>query len=305
MSFRWIIRYLSPRMKHTFTAIALALLLGCSKPDESPRDNPGICVPIPPIAGLAERIAGDHVQVFTLIGDGQSAHAYEPTARELIRVGRAKGLLTLGIPFERALLKKIEPLYPDLMIFPIGGAVKRISSPHDHDQNTSVTHCGGATDPHIWLSARNLISIARATTDALAQVDPGHASLFRSNFESLRNEIERLHLHISAQMAPYRGKRFYVFHPSFSYFARDYGLEQKAIETDGKPPTPRQLAETIKLAKRDGARVIFAQPQFPLDSVETVAQAIEARIEPIDPLVRDVVNNLRHVADALKRGMSP
>ena len=54
-------------------------------------------------------------------------------------------------------------------------------------------------------------------------------------------------------------KYFIVYHPALTYYARDYGLRQVAIEADGKEPSAKQLTAVIRQAREAGVRRIFYQ----------------------------------------------
>jgi len=283
-------------MKTTLYLLSALLLFGCGqKREPAASGKPVVFAGILPQAGLAKVVAGDRVEIHVLIGEGQSPHAYEPTARQLARLGEADLLLTIGMPFEKHLLKKIAPLYPDL---PIVGTQAGI------ELRNMRQGSHGATDPHIWLSPANAILIAKNIFQALGKTDPTHADEYRRNFDALAKQLEALDAEIRSMLAPYKGRRFYVFHPSFGYFADAYGLEQISIELDGKAPSPRQLAELIDQAKADGVTVLFVQKQFPADSAKAIADAIGGKVVPLDPLAEDCVANLRLIAESLKEGFS-
>ena len=96
------------------------------------------------------------------------------------------------------------------------------------------------------------------------------------------------------------GRGFLVYHPSWGCLAEEYGLEQIAIERDGKEPSSRSLAGLIEAAKNKGIRVVFVQPQHSERAAETVAAAIGGRVVTVDPLARDWPANLRTVAAAFR-----
>lgn len=98
--------------------------------------------------------------------------------------------------------------------------------------------------------------------DALAAVDPEHASVYRANLKKVSAVLEQLQKDNQQLLAPYRGSTFFVFHPAFGYFAHAYGLHQEAVEVAGKSPTPKQLRALIQKARADKVKVIFVQPQF-------------------------------------------
>jgi zinc transport system substrate-binding protein len=106
-------------------------------------------------------------------------------------------------------------------------------------------------------------------------------------------------------MIPCNGSRFYVFHPSFGYFASAYGLEQVPVEIDGKSPSPQQLAALITQARSENVKVIFVQKQFPLKSAKAVANAIDGDVVQLNPLAEDVIANLREIAETLLHALKP
>ena len=108
---------------------------------------------------------------------------------------------------------------------------------------------------------------------------------------------------IAEILAAVKGRPFFVFHPSFGYFADDYGLEQIAVETGGAEPSARQLTALIEQARSSDVRVIFVQPQFSRKSAETIAAEIGGAVVPIDPLARDYVENLEKMARAVEEGL--
>jgi zinc transport system substrate-binding protein len=283
-------------MKRAAYLLSALLLFGCARKEEpAASGKPVVFASIMPQAGLARAIAGDRAEIHVLIGEGQSPHAYEPTARQLARLGEADLLLAIGMPFEKHLLKKIAPLYPDLSIVGTEKGIKlRNMRQGSH----------GATDPHIWLNPANAAIIAENIFQALEKTDPAHADEYHRNSNALAKKLKQLDAEIRAMLAPYKGRRFYVFHPSFGYFADAYGLKQVAIELDGKVPSPRQLAALIDRAKADGVKTVFVQKQFPADSAKAIANAIGGKVVPLDPLAEDCVANLRLIAESLKEGFS-
>ena len=94
-----------------------------------------------------------------------------------------------------------------------------------------------------------------------------------------------------------------VFHPSWGYFAHSYGLEQIAVEVEGKSPKPTHLKELIDLAADLHISVIFAQPQFSQKSADMIAREIGGEVILIDPLAEDWFANMTQVADSLTRAL--
>ena len=290
-------------MKGSIFILTALLLFGCSEKNSStlPR-KPVVFVSIMPQMGLAKLLAGDLVDIYPLIGEGRSPHAYAPTGRQLAQLAEADALLTIGEPFEKQLLKKIAPLYPALLIIPTQARIKLRAMPHDH-HGELCAHNHGGTDPHVWLSPENLSILAKNIATALETIDPKNSKTYRENYDSLAGRLSRLDVDIREQLQPYAGSRFYVFHPSFGYFADAYGLEQIPIELDGKSPSPKQLTRLIEQANADGVSIIFVQKQFPISSAEAIANALGGTVVQLDPLAEDNIANLRLIADSIANSL--
>ena len=106
---------------------------------------------------------------------------------------------------------------------------------------------------------------------------------------------------VASQMQANPAKAFAVWHPSLSYFARDYGLEQIAVGFENKEASPAHLAEVIEEAKEDGVRVLVVQAQYDTRQTESLNKALGARLVSFNPLDSDPVKSLLDIADELAR----
>jgi zinc transport system substrate-binding protein len=94
-----------------------------------------------------------------------------------------------------------------------------------------------------------------------------------------------------------------VFHPAFSYYAQQYGLEQWAIEVDGKEPSGRQLAQLINRVKEKQVKWIIVEKQFDQSSARTIAESINADILELDPLAEDYLENMQIITRRIKTAL--
>ena len=81
---------------------------------------------------------------------------------------------------------------------------------------------------------------------ALSEKDPDNSSFYKSNYQELADKLDTAGREISEMLAPYKGLQFFVFHLSFGYFADEYSLEQIAVESGGKEPSPASLEKNNK-----------------------------------------------------------
>lgn len=254
----------------------------------------GVFAGILPHAGFLERIGGEHVEVGVLVGPGQSPHAYEPTPKQMTELGRARLYVRAGLPFEDELLRRIRSAHPDLEVVDTAEGLARAAGTeggHGSDH--------GELDPHVWLDPKLARRQAERMADALCRALPEQRASFRARHAELDRDLERLDRTLARILAPLRGRTFYVFHPAFGYFARSYGLRQKAVETGGKSPGPRHVHALVEQAREEGVRVIFVQPQFDDAAAQTLARQIDGAVVPLNPLARDYLANLASMGEIL------
>jgi zinc transport system substrate-binding protein len=152
-------------------------------------------------------------------------------------------------------------------------------------------------DPHIWLSPELVKQQAQTICAALQRIDPLHTQMYSANCASFLKEIDCVQDSIHAIVKP--GRMFMVFHPSWAYFSREFGLKQIAIEIDGKEPSPRELAFILEEAQKYHLSTIFVQPQFSQQSAHVIARQLNGRVVMADDLAYDWAANLIAVAKAI------
>jgi zinc transport system substrate-binding protein len=285
--------------------------------------KPRVAVSILPQSYFVKRIGGDTVSVMVLVGPGQSPHTYEPSPRQLEELSRAKAWILSCTDFEDRLKPKVLSLYPNLNIVDGTQGVKfRKLEAHEHEgENTKEHQQEGqkgalaakgqalATphkedlerDRHTWLGREPAKILAAHVRDTLIRIQPTQADLYRKNFQSLVDEIDSTFEGLKKDLSPMNGQTVYVFHPAFGYFFDEFGIQQEAVETGGKEPNPKTLAELVKRAKEDKVKVIFVQAQFPSQAAQTLAAQLSAEVLPLDPLAEDWLANIRRMGETLRK----
>jgi len=292
-------------------AILSGLLVGCNPaPDAGrPQDAAGgrlnVTVSILPQKYFLERIGGEHVIVNVMAPPGADPHTYEPKPDQLVALSKAVAYFSIGVEFERAWLPRITAANSTMLMVDTAQGIERIPLAAHHDEHAEAltSAAGGAQqaaaelDPHIWTSPELARVQAQTIYAALTQVDPAHQAAYKANLDSFIADIDKLGTDIRATLAGAKSHKFMVFHPSWGYFARDFGLEQIPIEVGGQEPSAAELAALISEARANGIKIIFAQPEFSTRAAETIAREIGGQVLLIDPLAEDWLGNLRQVAD--------
>ncbi len=265
-------------------------------------------VSVAPLKYFAEKIGGDRVAVSVMVAPGANPATYEPKPRQMAALAQAKLYVAIGVPFEKAWLPRMRDAGPDMRV--VNGAEGldlMMMKEHHHGEEEGVheehDEHGGIPDPHVWTSPRESKKLAANILKAFEQADPEGSEVFRKNCDKLIAEIDGVDAKLKSLLSNRKGTMFLVYHPSWGYFARDYGLEQVPVELEGKEPGPRDLAGVIKMARKKGIQVVFAQPQFSQKSAQVIATAINGRVIQADPLAENWPTNLLQVGREMRNAL--
>jgi zinc transport system substrate-binding protein len=171
-----------------------------------------------------------------------------------------------------------------------------------HDINPSDDHSG--KDPHIWMSPLLAKKQALTVCESLSEIDSMNKDFYWENYNRFAADLDRLHNTIKTKLAGFQDSDFFVFHPSFGYFADAYGLNQIAFEKMGKAPKGKAFAEIIKKIQLKKSKVVFVQPQFDKNTARKIAAAIKGRVVTIDPLAENYFENMLLIADTIAEAFS-
>ena len=270
--------------------IYIALSVSCVG-NKNKSNEKVIYVSIAPIKPIVEAIVGDDFKVEVLVPAGASPESFEPTPKQFIAMNKAQIVLGTGLlDFEQQLLKRI---HNQSKIVDLSHGIVTISGSCSHTHHGK--HCHHGVDPHIWCSPKSLSIMARNAHNAIVAIMPDSLH-YTTAYNALNERITVLDKEV-AELAnnaslPY----FIIYHPALTYLARDYGLEQVAIENDGKEASAKRIAQIISKARTDGIKSVFYQSEFPESSVKIVCEDIGANAVEINPLAEDIFTNIHKIA---------
>jgi zinc transport system substrate-binding protein len=272
--------------------IFIQVILVCSLPSCSPSRETStdktISVSILPQKYFVEAIAGDKVKVNVMIPPGASHSSYEPTARQMNSLVGSQAYLKIGyLDFELAWLPRFIGVNTEMKVFDLSEGIELIKGSCNHLNETAeaiASEDEAGIDPHIWMSPRNVKTIAHNILNSLISLYPEDSAFFRSNYKSFLLQVENVDSMYVQNSVRLKGLSFIIYHPALAYLARDYGMEQIALEFDGKEPPPAHIKAIIDLAREKNIHTIFVQKQLSIDNSRSLASEIDAVIIPVDPL---------------------
>jgi len=270
-------------------------------------DRIRVAVSVPPQAYFVERIGGHHVDVVVMIPPGYSHVDYPLTPRQIVALSRARLYVAVGHPafeLERARIMPLLATLPNVEVVDMSRGMHLIAGEGEGEDSEHGGHSHAAGDPHVWVAPESVAVAARNIAAALERIDPAHAAEYRANLQYFESDIAALDRDIRFRLGPERGGSFMVYHPTWGYFAHQYGLRQVSIEAEGKEPSAGRLIQLIDEAKRQGVKVVFVQRGFPRKSAQVIADAVGGQVVVADPQERDWLGNLRRVTKALSEALA-
>jgi zinc transport system substrate-binding protein len=285
-------------MKQILLLLTLAVLVfSCSsnKNSKNSQEKPVVIVSILPQKTFVQKIVGNDFDIQVLVPHGASPESYSLLPSQLKNISRAGVWFCVGhIGFELSWKDKIAELNKKMQIIDLSEGLDLIQEEKIH--HGDHVHEGGI-DPHTWLSPKLVKQMSGKITEVLSEINPEKASEYKGNYMQFVKEIDRLDVDLRNALKNYKGRAFITFHPSLSYFARDYGLQQHSLESGGKEPTPQHMAQVIELARKENIGVIYIQSEFDRDHARVFAEEIKGKVVEVRPLNPEWEENLREMTN--------
>lgn len=254
-----------------------------------------VAVSVLPEKYLVERVGGPNVDVFVTVEPGQNPATYEPSTGQLDGVKRARVYFRLGVPFETWINRLLASNH-HMRVVNVGDEIKQRTIEQPGGQE--MVRAEQVRDSYVWLSPPLAKGMAARICDTLVGLDPAHKNDYERKYAQLAAELDALDIEIRSSLAPVKHRVFITAYPAWGYFADTYDLRQIPIASAVGEPDADSLQQVSNIAKREGIKVVYVEPQFSRASAEKVAQEIGARVVEIDPLAEDYVGNLRKIAAA-------
>ncbi len=280
--------------------LTLILIAGCgsNKKSDTGDQKPVVTVSILPQKTFVEKIAGDDFKINVLIPPGASPASYTLLPSQLKDIANSVIWFRIGyIGFEHSWKEKIEQANREMKVCDLSEGLDLIATTNDLEAD--ALHAVGV-DPHIWLSPPMVKKIAEKIRNTLSDNYPERANAYQKRYTQFIKEIDNLHIELKEMLSDSEGKTVIVFHPSLTYFARDYNLHQISLEPGGKEPTPQHMKQVVDIANRENIRVVLIQSELDKEHARIFAEEIDGEIIQVSPLDPDWAANLMQMATIIK-----
>ena len=292
-------------MQKIFLLVTLAFFSMCLSNCASSlrRDSDAVVsASILPLGYFIDRLTDGSLAVNVMVPPGASHATYSPTAEQFRKLADSGIYFRIGhLGYEQAWIGRLQEINPNMLVVNLSEGLDLIRGEEiDHGDHV---HEGGI-DPHIWMSPAVMLTLLPEIKNAIIAAYPELAEVVNENYTSFYNDLAVLDTEMQTLTASLSQKRFMIFHPALTYLARDYGLEQIAVERGGKEPSPATLSHIIRQARQHQIPVIFIQQEFDLRSAELISMETGAKLVQINPLAYEWFESMQELMQVFKTYLS-
>lgn len=231
------------------------------KQSEPKSDKINVIASFYPLSYATKLVGGDLVSVRDLVPAGVEPHDFEPSARDLIEIGKADALIYNGASLEPWVGKweDSSPTKPKRVVDIATSLTER---------EVPLIKKTGAVDPHFWLDPTIMKSEVLIIRDVLADIDPLHQDKFSENAARALALLDALDQEFLTGLSSCTLRDIIVLHEAFEYVGRRYGILVNSIKgiSPDEEPSPKVLGHIVDLAREKGIRHIFfetvSSPKF-------------------------------------------
>ena len=256
------------------TFMAISFLYACQSPRQGQEDNGKLNVVVTNsiIADMTKNIAGDEINLHSIVPIGKNPHEYEPLPEDVTKTSDADLILYNGINLETggnawfSKLVKNADKKEDEDYFAVSDGVEIIYLEGQSE--------AGKEDPHAWLNLENGVIYARNIAKQLIAKNPDNEMIYQKNLENYVSKLETLDKEAKEKFDSIsEDKKLIVTSEGcFKYFSKAYNVPSAYIwetntEEEGTPDQIRLLVEKLKKEKPSALFVESSVDSRPMKSV--------------------------------------
>ena len=261
--------------------------------------NAAVLASVKPIGFIAAAIADGVTPVEILLPDGASEHDYSLRPSDIKRLKDADLVVWVGPEMEAFMTKIVAdlPANNTVEMRSLEGVKallvkghKEEKEGHEHadevGEKGQTHHHHGEYNMHLWMSPEIAEKTAVAIHAKLLELMPENKDKLDANLKHFESELASADAEIGNQLAPVKGKGYFVFHDAYTYFEKHYGLTPLGHFTVNPEiqPGAQHLHDIRTQLVEQKATCVFAEPQFRPAVIDAVARGTRVRSGTLDPL---------------------
>ena len=261
--------------------------------------NAAVVASLKPLGFIASAIADGVTDTEVLLPDGASEHDYSLRPSDVKRLQGADLVVWIGPEMEAFMEKSVKniPNAKQVTIAQLNDVKPLLMKGADDDdddhghndaggEKSDEHHHHGDYNMHLWLSPEIARASAVAIHEKLVELMPQSRAKLDANLKDFEAQLAATDKQVGNELAPLKGKGYFVFHDAYGYYEKHYGLTPLGHFTVNPEiqPGAQRLHEIRTQLVEQKATCVFAEPQFRPAVVESVARGTSVRMGTLDPL---------------------
>ena len=224
------------------------------------------------IADITKNIAGDKIDLHSIVPVGQDPHEYEPLPDDVKKTSQADLIFYNGINLETGGNAWFTKLVQNAKkeenkdYYAVSDGVEVI---YLEGQNEK-----GKEDPHAWLNLENGMIYAKNIAKQLSAKDPKNKDFYEANLKNYLEKLEALDKEAKQKFnnIPKEKKMIVTSEGCFKYFSKAYNVPSAYIweintEEEGTPDQIKALVEKLRKTKVPSLFVESSVDERPMQTV--------------------------------------
>ena len=224
------------------------------------------------IADITKNIAGDKIDLHSIVPVGQDPHEYEPLPDDVKKTSQADLIFYNGINLETGGNAWFTKLVQNAKkeenkdYYAVSDGVEVI---YLEGQNEK-----GKEDPHAWLNLENGMIYAKNIAKQLSAKDPKNKDFYEANLKNYLEKLETLDKEAKQKFnnIPKEKKMIVTSEGCFKYFSKAYNVPSAYIweintEEEGTPDQIKALVEKLRKTKVPSLFVESSVDERPMQTV--------------------------------------
>mgnify|MGYP003365089355 CR=1 FL=1 len=226
------------------------------------------------IGNMVEEIAGDKVNLHTIVPRGTDPHEYEPRPQDVSATQEADVLFHNGLNLETGGSGWFKKMYQN-------AGKKNNKEVYAVSKNVEAKHLTDAgkeneLDPHAWLDIQNGIKYVKNIEKVLIDKDPKNSSTYEKNTKAYVAKLTELDKDAKTKFKsiPENKRVLVTSEGAFKYFSAAYDITPAFIweintESQG---TPEQMKQVLAKIRGSEVQSLFLESSVSPNAMEKVSK---------------------------------
>ena len=225
-----------------------------SSTDQVSKEKPEVLTTFTVLADLAQNVAGDRLNVRSIVKPGSEIHGYQPTLSEIEQASSADLIVDNGLGLE-LWARKFTANAGDIPTLTLSEGMEPLLIDEDA--------YAGKPNPHAWMSPQRTMIYVDQLEQAFSKLDPDGAEQFKANAVAYKSSLQVLdqELRSALETIPAERRVLVSCEGAFTYLASDYGLEEAYLwpVNAESQVTPRRMARLIQTVRDRKIPAVFCE----------------------------------------------